>query len=125
MSIEEISEVYNIPLKQLHLLEENGFFDKQPMVEGSRIFQGEQLSLICILLKLHKLGMSIEEMKCYVKEEQEGHESCVRCHLLKKQRSFLLEQLHEVQKNIDCLDYLLYDLTKIDMLAKQKQENKI
>lgn len=122
MNIEEISEVYNIPLKQLQQFEENGFFDKQPMVEGKRVFPCEQLSLICILLKLQKLGMSMEEMKRYLKEEQQGEEHHVRCCLLKKQRSLRLEKIHDLQKDIDCLDYLLYELTTIEgKTDKQKK----
>ncbi|MCD7808900.1 MAG: hypothetical protein LUH02_06120 [Erysipelotrichaceae bacterium] len=32
--------------------------------------------------------------------------------LLKKQRYELLDKLHDKQKQIDCLDYLLYELKK-------------
>lgn len=32
--------------------------------------------------------------------------------ILKKQRCLLLEQLHIIQKEIDCLDYLLYNIKK-------------
>jgi hypothetical protein len=44
---------------------------------------------------------------------------CIKCgrepesfRLLKKQRSRLLDTVHEEQKKIDCLDYLVYQMKK-------------
>lgn len=35
--------------------------------------------------------------------------------LLEKHRSILLDQVHKNEKQIDCLDYLLYQMRKVNM----------
>lgn len=42
--------------------------------------------------------------------EQEKNSDGIK--LLRKHRRVLLDNLHEWQKKIDCLDYLLYQMTK-------------
>ena len=49
----------------------------------------------------------------------EDYMKCLKYHdyqkqiiLLKRQKCFLLENLHNTQKQIDCLDYLIYQLKK-------------
>lgn len=51
----------------------------------------------------------------------EAFMECVRCgrepeslRLLKRQRSRLLDAVHEEQKKLDCLDYLVYQMQKAD-----------
>ena len=45
-------------------------------------------------------------------ESIEHHDLNKQLLLLKKQKCLLLEKLHENQKQIDCLDYLIYTIKK-------------
>lgn len=109
MKIEEIRDHYHIPIEKLQAYEEEGFFDHIALQDGVRDFQDEDITLICKLLTLTKLGMKLDEIKEYRKEEAQGGKKR-RCKLLKKQRRQLMDTIHEKQKDIDCLDYLLYEI---------------
>lgn len=109
MKIEEIRNHYHIPIEKLQVFEAEGFFDHIALLDGERDFQDEDITLICKLLTLTKLGMKLDEIKEYRKEEAEGGKK-KRCKLLKKHRQQLMDAIHEKQKDIDCLDYLLYEI---------------
>ena len=52
---------------------------------------------------------AIEQItKCYKKD----HTSAELRRILSKQRRLLLEKVHESQRQLDCLDYLLYKIKK-------------
>ena len=50
----------------------------------------------------------IEQIKeCYDKKDFQG-----QIHLLRQHRCSTLERLHDEQKKIDCIDYLIYTINK-------------
>ncbi|MCD7892096.1 MAG: hypothetical protein LUG60_00210 [Erysipelotrichaceae bacterium] len=53
-----------------------------------------------------------EEYICQILECDKNDDYQRQTLLLKKQRYELLDKLHDRQKQIDCLDYLLYELKK-------------
>lgn len=109
MKIEEIRDFYNIPIETLQMFEQEGLFDAIAVQAGVREFCDCDIAFICRLLTLTRFGMKIEEIKEYLKEEASGGKE-KRCRLLRKQRANLLDMIHEKQKDIDCLDYLLYEI---------------
>lgn len=60
-----------------------------------------------LIQNLEDAGCSSEEIRDYIQYDKEGLERNKIC-LLIKQRKYLLNCIHETQKQLDCLDYLLY-----------------
>lgn len=64
-----------------------------------------------IVRNLEDAGCSPEDIECFLKcQGQEKTRDQMK--LLAKHRCSLLEAVHEEQKRIDCLDYLVYQLEK-------------
>lgn len=112
MTIDEIGAAYGISLAQLKGLEEQHLFDTLSLVNGKRRVGEQELPHVCNLMKLAKLGMDTQALCAYQKETLEDTSIQVRSRLLKRLRCHLLDQLHELQRDIDCLDYLLHELTQ-------------
>ena len=60
---------------------------------------------------LTDVGCSQETIAAFLKASEAGQES-ESIRLLRLHRCKLLENLHEEQKKLECLDYLLYQLKK-------------
>lgn len=72
------------------------------------MIQDQKDSLIQNLKDAGCTKKDIEEYLCLHDSQEITKQVC----LLKKHRCALLEELHSVQKEIDCLDYLLYNIKK-------------
>lgn len=68
------------------------------MVERNLIDAGCDGKTVKQFMELEKAGEQQEQLK-----------------LLEKHRSILLDQVHKNEKQIDCLDYLLYQMRKVNM----------
>lgn len=64
-----------------------------------------------IIQNLRDAGCSEKDIASYLECVKSGREP-ESFQLLKKQRSRLLDTVHEEQKKIDCLDYLVYQMKK-------------
>ncbi|CZQ90765.1 hypothetical protein [Trichococcus ilyis] len=60
-----------------------------------------------LITNLKDAGCTDETIAAFLQYRQ-TNESAKQMDLLKKHRSGLLDKIHEDQKAIDCLDYLLY-----------------
>ena len=58
----------------------------------------------------------IEEYMGYVGKHEKNNE----LKLLRQQRDFLLDGLHEKQRMIECLDYLVYQINKDNMKFEEE-----
>jgi DNA-binding transcriptional MerR regulator len=68
--------------------------------------ESEEVKLIT---NLKDAGCTDETIAAFLQYRQ-TNEQAKQKNLLKKHRSILLDRIHEDQKAIDCLDYLLYKL---------------
>ncbi|WP_028044557.1 hypothetical protein [Candidatus Stoquefichus massiliensis] len=64
-----------------------------------------------IMRNLQDAGCNNEQIYCFM-QYLENKDYKKQVHFLKCHRCILKEDMHEVQKKIDCLDYLLYSLKK-------------
>lgn len=74
--------------------------------------------------KKHAVVQNLEDAGCkeslieeYIEYEDQGmiHQKLM---LLKNQRKHLLEKIHEEQRRLDCLDYLIYTTKKQEKIEK-------
>ena len=63
--------------------------------------EGEQKSII---QNMQDAGCSQETIDCFLESQEVS--------VLNKHRKCLLDGMHETQKKIDCLDYLIYQMKK-------------
>ena len=64
-----------------------------------------------LLRNLKDAGCSERDMEYYFKLRAEGKEQELFC-FLSAHRLKLLDQVHESQEKLDCLDYLIYSMKK-------------
>ena len=66
---------------------------------------------ISLALSMEKAGFTLENIKDYINMSYHQDRYIEELNIiLKKQRYILLEKLHEMQKNVDMIDYLIYSL---------------
>ena len=79
---------------------------KMASLSEKEIFDDEDMKKIALMMTLKRLGFSDEKIGCFME--------CPYCRLtlLNQQRALLLDQLHDKQKLLDDIDYLIHDLKR-------------
>lgn len=113
MKINEFSNKFNITRTTLRYYEKIGLFDGVKRVNGIREYEDKDIKLLSMIITLKHTGLSNESILKYMELSKQGDiSSRERTHILKQQRMKLLDEIHDKQKHLDCLDYLIYDMTK-------------
>jgi Predicted transcriptional regulators len=111
MKIKEVSDKFNIPMTKLRYYEKIGLFNDVEKVNGVREYEDKDIKYLSLILTLKNAGFSKEVILKYIELSKRGNISNIeRINILKLQRQKLLDEIHHKQKNLDCLDYLIYDL---------------
>ena len=106
-TVGEISKILNIPASTLRYYDKEGLL---PFVErsnsGIRKFKDNDIGWLKMIECLKKSGMSIKDIKTYLKLMMQGDDTIhERLELFQKQREVLQEQMASLQKTLDILDY--------------------
>ena len=111
MKIKEVSDKFNIPMNTLRYYEKIGLFDDVEKVNGVREYEDKHIKNLSLILTLKNAGFSKDVILNYIELSKQGNISNIeRINILKLQRKKLLDGIHHKQKNLDCLDYLIYEL---------------
>jgi DNA-binding transcriptional MerR regulator len=111
MKIKEVSDKFNISSTTLRYYEKIGLFDDVKIVNGIREYEDRDIRHLSMIITLKNAGFSNDSILKYMELSKQGNISSVeRIQILKQQRQKLLDEIHHKQKNIDCLDYLIYKL---------------
>lgn len=111
MKIKEVSDKFNISVSALRYYEKIGLFDDVKRVNGAREYEDKDIKHLSKIVTLKNAGLSNELILKYMqlsKQDESSNEEI--SFILKQQRQSLLDEIHHRQKNLDCLDYLLYDM---------------
>ncbi len=111
MTIEEANRLYNIPLDILKEYESWGLCSCGTS-EKSR-YKDEDIQRLSIIMTLRDVGFSYSETEQYMQlllSEKDTVEE--RLQILSAHRDATLDEIHDKQKQLDCLDYLRYKLQK-------------
>ena len=112
MRIKEVSKRFNVSITALRYYEKVGLFEDDKDIE--------RLSLI---LTLKNIGLSNETILKYIElNEQGAHTKKQQIQVLKLERQKLLDSIHNQQKNIDSLDYLIYQLKDKEKIKHGEQK---
>lgn len=110
MTLEEVSRNYIIDKQKLVIFEENGLTNCRDK-NGGFHYQDEDIQLVRLILTLWNTGMDIGDIRHYLSLCPKGDKSIEgRIRLLRKQRYQLVEEIHEKQKVLDSLDFMIYKM---------------
>lgn len=100
-------------MSTLRYYEKSGLFNNVNRIGGTRDYNDEDIHRLSLIVTLKKAGFTLSAISNYLSlqlyEEKTKKE---RIQLLEKERSRLLKQVHDGQKNIDSIDYLIYTIQK-------------
>lgn len=109
MTLTEASERFCIDEDKLRYYEQNGLFDCHRQADGSIDYCYEMSEYICLIKFLLSAGLDMDTLKKYLKcIENDDISNKEQIKILIKQRYILLDDIHEKQKILDKLDYIIY-----------------
>jgi DNA-binding transcriptional MerR regulator len=111
MKIKEVSDKFDISITTLRYYERIGLFDDVKRVNGMREYEDKDIRALSMIITLKNVGFSNDLILKYIELSKKGDISNrEKIHILKQQRQKLLDEIHSKQKNLDCLDYLIYKI---------------
>ena len=114
MTIHEASQRYKIPIEVLREYESWGLCGAVKKVMGAWQYDEEDIRRLSLIMTLHDVGFSNQEVENYMRLLLEGKDTeQERLEMIRRHRDSTLAQL-------DRLDYLKYKIQKAD----QKSENR-
>lgn len=113
MTIDEASERYKIPIDVLREYESWGLCGEVKKVMGAWQYDDTDLQGLSVIMTLHDIGFSNEEVESYMRLLLEGNSTEEeRLQMLNKKRGTTLDEIHFKQKQLDRMDYLRYKIEK-------------
>ncbi len=106
-TVGEMAKLLGVPSSTLRYYDKEGLL---PFVErssgGIRVFKDADFEWLQVIGCLKKSGMSIKDIKEYIALAMQGDSTIdERLHLFYRQREILKEQMRELQRTMDALDY--------------------
>lgn len=106
-TVGEMAKLLGVPSSTLRYYDKEGLL---PFVErssgGIRVFKDEDFEWLQVIGCLKKSGMSIKDIKEYIVLAMQGDSTIdERLQLFYRQREILREQMRELQRTMDALDY--------------------
>lgn len=118
MTIHEASERYSIPIELLREYEGWGLCGAVKKVMGDWQYDDQDLERLGMIMTLHDIGFSINEVETYMRLLLEGEATeAQRMEMLNKKRATALDEIHFRHSQLDRLDYLRF---KMQGANKQK-----
>ena len=113
MDIYEASRNYNIPMEILRAYERWGLCSSVKKVMGAWQYDDQDLERLSVIMTLHDIGFTAEEVETYMRLSLEGYAAdSQRLKMLNQKREQTLDQIHFKEKQMAYLDYLRYQIQK-------------
>ncbi|MFQ9922992.1 MAG: MerR family transcriptional regulator [Beduini sp.] len=110
MKISEVSKNFGISISTLRYYERSGLFDHVQRINGRREYSDEDIHRLSLIMTLKNAGFTLSAISNYLDLPICSRQEKVK--ILEKERSRLLKNIHDGQKNINSIDYLIYTLQK-------------
>ena len=111
MKAEEVSKRFNIKLDELKYYEDIGFFNDVKISDGVREYEDKDIEVLSKVVTLRNLEFSISDISTYIRLMKQGVDGDnERVRILNRKRNVLLDEVHNKQKSIDCLDCIIYKI---------------
>lgn len=113
MTIQEASEHYQIPMKILREYESWGLCGAVKKVMGAWQYDDTDLERLSMVMTLHDVGFTSEEVEAYMRLLLEAEDSgLTRLNMLNRKRKAALDDIHFRERQLERLDYLRHELQK-------------
>ena len=113
MTINEASEKYNIPIEVLKEYEGWGLCDEVKKVMGVWQYDDQDLERLGMIMTLHDIGFSNEEVETYMRLFLDGKATeSERLRMLNNLRNNALDEIHFKEKQLERMDYLRHKIRK-------------
>ena len=111
MTIEEVSERYQVPINILKMYENWGLCGAVKTVIGERQYDHEDIERLSMIMTLQDVGLTSVEAETYMRLFiAERDTEAERMQMLEKIRTQTVDELHFKQKQLYQLDYLRYKI---------------
>ena len=111
MTIYEPSARYQNPLEILLDYHRWGLSAPEKKVMGAWQYDDRDLELLSLIMTLHDIGFSTEEIETYMRLLLEGtHTDTARLQMLNRKRDAALDEIHFREKQLERLDYLRHEI---------------
>jgi len=100
LTLQELSVRYGVDIEKLKIFESNNLISAKEFSYNDF----NKLGMLCIL---YNSGLSINKIKKFMSLNDNNSE---QIKILSFCRNNLLEEIHEKQKNLDSLDYIIYEI---------------
>lgn len=113
MTIQEASDRYQIPMNILKEYESWGLCGAVKNVMGAWQYDDEDLERLSLIMTLHDIGFTTEEVETYMRltlEQKDGERERLR--MLNRKRESTLDELHFRERQLQRLDYLRHEIQK-------------
>lgn len=113
MTIQEASDRYQIPMNTLKEYESWGLCGAVKKVMGAWQYDDEDLERLSLIMTLHDIGFTTEEVETYMRLTLEQADSeRERLRMLNRKRDSALNELHFRERQLQRLDYLRHEIQK-------------
>ena len=112
MTIQEASEQYQIPMEVLRLYESWGLCGAVKKVMGAWQYDDCDLERLSLIMTLHDVGFTIEEVETYMRLLEIPESEQARLRMLGRRRDAALDELHFRERQLQRLDYLRHEIQK-------------
>lgn len=113
MTIQEASDRYQIPMNILKEYESWGLCGAVKKVMGAWQYDDEDLERLSLIMTLHDIGFTTEEVETYMRLMLEQTDSeRERLRMLNRKRDSALDKLHFRERQLQRLDYLRHEIQK-------------
>lgn len=110
MTVEEVRMKYHIPLPVLSEYESWGLRSSTDAA-GEAPYTDGDIEKLSTMVTLYDMGFTQDEVKKYMKLLVSSKDTKKeRLQMLSVLRGKVMNDIHQAQKNIDCLDYFRYQL---------------
>lgn len=111
MTKQEASELYNIPIHILDAYESWGLCQEVKKVMGSWQYDDSDLECLSMIMTLHDLGFSNDEIETYMHLLLDGENTeAQRLQMLNQRRACALDEIHFREEQLVRLDYLRHSI---------------
>lgn len=122
MTILEASERYQIPMNILQEYESWGLCGAVKQVMGAWQYDDTDLERLSIIMTLHDIGFTTEEVKTYMRLLLECEDSCLqRLEMLEQKRRAALDEIHFKEHQLQRLDYLRHEIQKTQQSGEDQE----
>ena len=110
MTMQEASERYHIPMHILQEYQRWGLCGAVKNVMSDWQYDDADLERLSIIMTLHDIGFTTEEVEAYMRLLEQRHTEGERLAMLEEKRSAALDEIHFREKQLERLDYLRHEI---------------